>query len=77
MFASVVIGSSACCSFGLRKLLQLLEYRKIPIISSGYIFVQKALLLGLFSGELNFGGLLIIGGSFGFQIELGLTIKTA
>ena len=27
-------------------------YRTIPIISPGLIFVQKVLLLGLFSGEL-------------------------
>ena len=33
-----------------------LKYRKIPIISPGLIFVQKAFLLGLFSGELIFGG---------------------
>ena len=32
-----------------------LIYRKIPI-SPGLIFVQKAVLLGLFSGELTFGG---------------------
>ena len=31
-------------------------YHKIPIISPGLIFVQKAFLLGLFSGELIFGG---------------------
>ena len=31
------------------------KYRKIPIISPGLIFVQKAFLLGLFSGELIFG----------------------
>ena len=31
-------------------------YRKIPIISPGLIFVQKAFLVGLFSGELIFGG---------------------
>ena len=31
-------------------------YCKIPIISPGLIFVQKAFLLGLFSGELIFGG---------------------
>ena len=30
--------------------------RKIPIISPGLIFVQKAVLLGLFAGELVFGG---------------------
>ena len=33
-----------------------LYYRKIPIISPGLIFVQKVFLLGLFSGELIFGG---------------------
>ena len=32
------------------------KYCKIPIISPGLIFVQKAFLLGLFSGELVFGG---------------------
>ena len=32
------------------------EYRKIPIISPGLIFVPKAVLLGLFSGQLIFGG---------------------
>ena len=32
-----------------------LKYRKIPI-SPGLKFVQKAFLLGLFSGELIFGG---------------------
>ena len=31
-------------------------YRKIPLISPGLIFIQKAFLLGLFSGELIFGG---------------------
>ena len=34
----------------------LISYRKIPIISPGLIFVQKAFFLGLFSGELIFGG---------------------
>ena len=32
------------------------KYRKILIISPGLIFVQKAFLLGLYSGELIFGG---------------------
>ena len=32
------------------------RYRKIPIISPGLIFVQKAFLLGLYSEELIFGG---------------------
>ena len=36
--------------------LERMIYRKIPIISPGLIFVQKAFLLGLFSGELIFGG---------------------
>ena len=31
-------------------------YRKIPMISPGLIFVQKAFLVGLFSGDLIFGG---------------------
>ena len=31
-------------------------YRKSPITGPGLIFVQKAFLLGLFSGELIFGG---------------------
>ena len=47
-----------------------IKYRKIPIISPGFIFVQKAFLLGLFSGEL------IIGGNFALQNGFGLTIKT-
>ena len=34
----------------------LLIYYKIPIISPGLIFGQKAFLLGLFLGELIFGG---------------------
>ena len=33
-----------------------MKYRKIPIISPGLIFVQKAFLLGLFSVELVFVG---------------------
>ena len=32
------------------------EYRKISVISPGIIFIQKAFLLGLFLGELIFGG---------------------
>ena len=34
----------------------LLKYLKIPIISPGLIFVQKAVLLGLFLGKFIFGG---------------------
>ena len=44
-------------------------YRKIPIISPGLIFVQKAFLVSLFSEGL------IIGWNFAFQNGLGLTIK--
>ena len=33
-----------------------LKYCKIPIISPRLVFVQKAVLLGLFSGELILGG---------------------
>ena len=38
------------------ELTEPLKYRKIPIISPGLIFVQKAFLLGLVSGEFIFGG---------------------
>ena len=51
-------------------------YRKTPIISPGLIFVQKAVLLDLFSGSLFSEGL-IIGRNFAFQNRLDLTIKTA
>ena len=37
-------------------LYSLFTYRKIPIMSPGLIFVQKAFLLCLFLGELIFGG---------------------
>ena len=37
-------------------LLGTLKYLKMPIISPGHIFVQKAFLLGFFSGQLIFGG---------------------
>ena len=50
--------------------------RKIPIISPGLIFVQMAFLLGLFSGQLIWEGL-ITGGNFAFQNCLDLTVKTA
>ena len=36
--------------------LQLGWYRKIPIIRPGLVFLQEAYLLGLFSGQLIFGG---------------------
>ena len=32
------------------------KYHKIPIISPGLIFVQKAFLVGLYLGQLIFGG---------------------
>ena len=52
----------------------ILSYRKIPIIyntviSPGLIFVQKAVLLGLFSEGL------VIGRNFAFYNGSGLTIK--
>ena len=47
-------------------------YRKIPIISTGRIFVQKA----YFQRSLFSEGL-IIGRNFAFQNGLDLTIKTA
>ena len=56
-----------------------LKYRKIPIISPGLIFVQKAFLLGLFSGELIFDFFsegLVIGSNFAFQNGIGFS-KTA
>ena len=51
-------------------------YCKVPIIILGPVFVQKALLLGLFSGELIFGGA-YSWRNFVFQNGLGLTTKTA
>ena len=48
-----------------------MTYRKIPIITPGLTFVQKAVLLGL-----SLEGF-IIGRNFAFQSGLGLTIKTA
>ena len=59
------------------------DYSKISIISPELILVHKALLMGLFSGELIFegwgggGGGLVIRRIFAFQNGLGLTIKTA
>ena len=50
-------------------------YSKIPIISRGLVFVQKAVLLGLFSGEPIFRVGLIVGRNFAFHNGLGLTIK--
>ena len=43
--------NDSCCT---KRILK--RYREIPTISPGLIFVQKAVLLGLFAGELIFGG---------------------
>ena len=50
------------------------EYRKIPVISSGLIFVQRTFCWIYFRGNLFSEGL-IIGGNFAFQYAMGLTIK--
>ena len=60
--------NTLCCSLS-AVFLFVLIYHKVLIISPGLIFVQKAFLLGLFSGELFSEGL-------AFQNGLGLTIKT-
>ena len=49
---------------------------KLPIISPGLIFVQKAFFLGLFSGELTFGGA-CYRKKFCFSKRVGLDNKTA
>ena len=41
------------CPYFFSLILSKCSYRKIPIISPRLIFVQKAFLLGLFSGELT------------------------
>ena len=51
--ARIVMSMSGICAM---RENYVMVYRKIPIISPGLIFVQKAFLLGLFSGELIFGG---------------------
>ena len=43
-------------------------YRKIPIISPGLIFVQKAFLMGLFSGEAKFRRGLLLEGILRFKM---------
>ena len=50
-------------------------YRKIPIINPRPIFAQTALLLGLFSGEVIFGGA-YYWREFCVSKWVGLTIKT-
>ena len=53
-----------------------MKYYKILIINPRLIFVQKAFLLGLFSGELVFGGANLLElGILHFQNGLGLSIK--
>ena len=52
-----------------RKTKCILVYRKIPIISPWFIFVQTAFWLGLFSEGL------FIGGNFAFQNSSGLKIS--
>ena len=44
------------------------NYHKIPIISPGLIFVQKAVLLSLFSGELIFGEAYLLEGILRFKM---------
>ena len=51
-------------------------FAKIPIIRPGLIFVQKAFLVGLFSGKLIFGGA-YYWQEFCVSNELDLKIKTA
>ena len=51
-------------------------YRKIPIVSPGLLFVQKAVLLGLFSDEPIFGGA-YYWKKFCVSKCLGLTIKNS
>ena len=48
-----------------------MKYRKMPIISPGLIFVQKAFLLGIFSGELIFGGAYFRGSLFSEGLIFG------
>ena len=64
----------SCMSYIYFNLKNVKEYHKIPIISPGLIFVQKAVLLGLFRGCL-YSEELITGRNFAFQNGLGLTIK--
>ena len=52
----VIHESAICCGGYYNIMMWKLMYRKIPIISPGFIFLQKAFLLGLFWGELIFGG---------------------
>ena len=51
-------------------------YSKIPIISSRFIFIQKAFLVGLFSGGLIFEGA-FYWRDFAFKNGSGLATKTA
>ena len=44
------LSSSSSSTFSEVKIFVIMKYRKIPIISPGLIFVQKAFLVGLFLG---------------------------
>ena len=57
-------------------LIYVIKYGKIPKISPGLIFVQKAVYWAYFSGSLFSEGL-VIGRNFAFQNGVGLSIKTA
>ena len=52
-----------------------MQYRRIPIIFPGLIFVQKAVMLGLFLRELIFGGACYWREFFLFK--MGLAVKAA
>ena len=57
-------------------MMDILMFHKIPIIiSPGLIFVQRAFLLGFFSGELIFGGA-YYWKEFCVSNGLGLTVQT-
>ena len=51
------------------------NHRKIPIISPGLIFVQKAVLLGFIFGGAYFQRGLLLEGILHFKKGLSLTIK--
>ena len=57
MFTCARVGlNQFTCTRKKKRGVNQITYRKIPIISPGLISVQKAVLLGLFSGDLIFGG---------------------
>ena len=76
LLESVVLTNDICFKKIKERLVNVVQsshstYRKIPIMSPG-----QAFLLGLFSGELIFGGA-YCWKEFSFQNGLGLTIKIA